>query len=373
MFGELGDSDIYENNRGGGFDASDADANFAFDTQNDVNATVSDDFLDTFSDAGYAAPSQQAGGQAAPQGGILGSQGQHQQAYNQGVPPAAQTGQRPPQKGQGLLYILILGLLFAGAVGMFFYKKNAEQAAPPEEQAMGDYFYDKAADGSNGDNGAAANAQAAAPQGDVATVDVELTPGVSKAPDKKASAGTEGKDAKAEAPEKTMSAIEKAMAKKKADKEKEGRVGLNNAVVIPVSSGGRPDPFLPYNQQASMAVKPKFDLVAPPMEIPESDPMIDKVFEFKLTGIMYDNIRPSAILSVDGAEQLVHKGDVVMGYKILDITRKTVTVKYKSNTYEVSAGQSIGANVNLNPVSSLSKQFGGAYSEPSKNVIQFNN
>lgn len=370
MFGELGDSDIYENNRGDGFDASDADANFAFDAQGDANASVSDDFLDTFSDAGYAAPSEQARGQAAPQGGILGAQGQ-QQAFSQGVPPAAGSEQRPPQKGSGLIYILILGLLFAGAVGMFFYKKNAEQAAPPEEQAMGDYFYDQAADGSNA-GGTATGAQASAPQGDVATVDVELTPGVSK-PAVKADAKKDaaGKDAKAQAPEKQMSAIEKAMAKKKADEEKENRVGLGNAVVIPVSAGGRPDPFLPYNHVAQTA-KPKFDLVAPPMEIPESDPMLDKVFEFKLTGIMYDDIRPSAILSVDGAEQLVHKGDSVMGYKILNITRKSVTVKYKSNTYEVSAGQSIGSGVNLNPVSSLSKQFGGAYSS-SKNVIQFNN
>lgn len=359
--GILGYPNMDDNNRDGSFgDYSDIYSNFS-EEGNGTSAENEDAYNSDLFDEQPAVSSN---------GATMNGQSQ-QQDSNQGLPPAADSEQRRPQKGSGLIYILILGLLFAGAVGMFFYKKNAEQTAPPEEQAMGDYFYDQAADGSNA-GGPATDAQASAPQGDVATVDVELTPGVSK-PAVKADAKKDaaGKDAKAQAPEKQMNAIEKAMAKKKADEEKENRVGLGNAVVIPVSAGGRPDPFLPYNHVAQTA-KPKFDLVAPPMEIPESDPMLDKVFEFKLTGIMYDDIRPSAILSVDGTEQLVHKGDSVMGYKILNITRKSVTVKYKSNTYEVSAGQSIGSGVNLNPVSSLSKQFGGAYSS-SKNVIQFNN
>lgn len=376
MFGELGDSDIYENNRGGSFEEpSDSDTNFTFDAQNDVNASVSDDFLDTYdSDESYAGPSSED-----MQSGLLGGISE-QDAFAQGVPSAdSQNFQEQSQvrssngqqKSSGLIYILILVLLFAGAVGMFFYKRNAEQASmPPENQAMGDYFYDKAADG----------AQKNEPQGaqneSMATVDVDLAP----ANETNAAAIPAKADVSKTEPavkeEKSMNAIERAMVKKKADEAKEKQLGLKttaSSVVIPVSSGGRTDPFLPYGTQLASANKPKFDIVAPPLEIPEADPMIDKLMDFKITGIMFDNIRPSAILTVDGDEQLVHKGDNVMGYHILNITKNKVVVKYKTNVYEVSAGQSLKPEgVNLNPVSSISKQFGGAYSNTPKNIIQFN-
>ena len=172
-------------------------------------------------------------------------------------------------------------------------------------------------------------------------------------------------------PEKEMNAIEKAMAKKKADEQKEKKISLgNNSVVIPVSSGGRADPFLPFGQ-AVVSSAPKFDIVAPPLEIPEADPAVDKILDFKLSGILFDAVRPSAILNIDGAEQLVHKGDVVMGYQVINITRKSVVVKYGTNTYEISAGQSLEQGVNLNNNSALSKQFGGAYSADSKGAIKF--
>lgn len=371
MFGELGDSDIYENNRGGGFDTSDNDTNFAFDAQNDANASVSDDFLDTFSDAGYTGNAQ-TGGQPQPSG-ILGSN-QQQASYNEAT--AAQsmaTSQPQPKKSSGLLYVLILILLFAGAAGMFFYKKYQEQSAATGEQSVGDYFYDKASSNAEGNASGDASPDVNAPQGDMATVDVNLEPGVSKPVEKAKSGEGDKTAADAQKPEKEMSAIEKAMAKKKADEKKESQVGLGNSVVIPVSAGGRPDPFMPYGAQIAAKNKPKFDLVAPPLEVPELDDMTKGMFSIKLSGIMYDDVRPSAIISLgEGNDQLVHKGDIVNGYKVLNITKNSVLIKYNANTYEITAGQSIGENVKLNPVSTISSQFGGAYSSPSGKVIQFN-
>ena len=274
--------------------------------------------------------------------------------------------QVPQKKSSPVFFLLILVLLLVAAVGMFFYKKNQEQAPQPDGQAMGDYFYDKASSTPDAVVPEAAPAPQNAPEGNVATVDVDLTQSVSQKAD------TKGENVKAD-DSKPLTAIEKAMAKKKADEAKENQVGLRtaNSVVIPVSSGGRADPFLPYGQQVAMSAKPKFDLVAPPLEIPAEDPMVDKLLNFKITGIMYDSVRPSAILTVDDTEQLVHKGDIVAGYKILNITKNAVVVKYKTNVYEVSTGQTLNTGVNLNPVSSISKQFGGVYNSD-KNVIKFN-
>ena len=271
------------------------------------------------------------------------------------------------------IYLIVLGLVLVAAVGLFFYKKNmSSQDVVSSEQAMGDYFYDKAEQNVSA-QAPQADAQATETQGqqqNLATVDVDLTANTAAVP----SAATQNDKAQAvkkDGADKPLTALEKAMAKKKADEQKDKLSFGGNSVVIPVSAGGRPDPFLPYGVQSPAASKPQFDLVAPPMDVPEADPMTEKIFNFKLTGIMYDNVRPSAILSIDDTEQLVHKGDIVAGYKILDIKKKSVVVKYNSNTYEICAGQNLETGVNLNPVS-VSNQFGGAYSQ-SSNVIQFNN
>ena len=175
---------------------------------------------------------------------------------------------------------------------------------------------------------------------------------------------------------KPLNAIEKAMLKKKQDESKEKQLGLGtNPVIIPVNAGGRPDPFLPYTQiqQEKMAKSLAFDIIAPPTTVPSEDPVVDQVVQTKISGIMYDSSRPSAIINVGGADQLVHKGDTFKDCKVLDITRNSVVIKYKNNVYQATVGQTLGEGVNLNPVSNLSKQFGGLYSKSGNNVIEFNN
>lgn len=189
MFGELDDSDIYENGPNGGFD-NNADANSGYSYGNSDD-TSSDDFLDMSS---YEEPSSSSNyGQET--GGVLGSG-----AYN--VPPqqnmntqsneaqgdfiqGAAPSQQPPKKSSSLIYILLLGLVFIAAAGMFFYKKNmAQSEAPAQDQAMGDYFYDQtAADAPK------PAAEESAPAG-TATIDVDLANGaaVDKVADKNAPA-----------------------------------------------------------------------------------------------------------------------------------------------------------------------------------------
>lgn len=292
-------------------------------------------------------------------------------------------------------YILIMALLVV-AIGAYVYTQSpfALGGKPVvSEQADGDYFYDQALNASGNDDDVTIPAQTGEP---MATVEVDLSTApvanvvpsqptndvkvvepskveTVKVEDKK----VETKDKVVKKPDvvveekKPLNAFERAMAKSKIDEEKLSQIGLSNkSVVIPVISGGRPDPFLPSDSKLAQE-QIKFDLVAPPTTVPEADAKIDSLMSIKITGIMYDNVRPSAIIVLDGNEQLIHKGDYVMDYQVLDITKDKVLVKYKTNTFEISAGQTVKhEGVNINPVSSLSKQFGGVYSSNPEKAIQ---
>ena len=125
-------------------------------------------------------------------------------------------------------------------------------------------------------------------------------------------------------------------------------------------------------KKEALAKLPKFEIIAPPTVIPEADPVVDELVQTKISGIMYDQARPSAIVNFGGEDQLVHKGDVVKGYNIVNITKNSVVIKYKNNIYQATVGQTLDDGVNLNPVSGLANQFGGVYNKSAGNVIQFN-
>lgn len=379
MFGELGNSDIHDNEPNYGFDEF-YNGDNGYSSDNDrLTPSQDEDLWDVGS---YdSAPSQDVpvNGNVAQndvQQSNLGTQGPapqefaaNEQAANQGEPAAA-----PKKKSGGVIYLLLLLLVFVAAAGMFFYKKNmGSDAGSTAEQSMGDYFYDKASADAGNNTPSASNEP-------TATVDVNLSeslparPEETAAADKTAAPADEGSaDIAAGEAQKKLTPLEKAMLKKKADEQKESQTGLAaNSVIIPVSAGGRVDPFMPYMQKEALAKLPKFELIAPPTVIPEADPVVDELVQTKISGIMYDQARPSAIVNFGGEDQLVHKGDVVKGYNIVNITKNSVVIKYKNNIYQATVGQTLDDGVNLNPVSGLANQFGGVYNKSAGNVIQFN-
>lgn len=375
MFGELDDSDIYEENQGNGFGGS-SDSGFSgYDGFADANEeTNSFDSNVNFEQSGVLGANYGDEQLAVPSQGDEVFSGNSD--YNQEQPPKKAKAKMKP----AVLYVLILAVLFAGAVGMFFFKQNATQSLPPSGQAMGDYFYDQAA-GTKPDGAATGVADSG-----TATVEVDL--GTTAAPEVAPSVASSAQPEALVTPSapasavdkiatpvasKPMNALEKAMAKQKADSEKENALGLGKSVVVSVSGGGRVDPFLPFKQSESLANGPKFDLIAPPLEIPVQDPVVDELMATKISGIMYDKVRPSAIVNFGADDQLVHTGDVVKGFKIVGITKNSVVIKYGTNVYQATVGQTLSEGINLNPVSSISRQFGGAYAKTPKNVIQFNN
>ena len=140
----------------------------------------------------------------------------------------------------------------------------------------------------------------------------------------------------------------------------------DDMVFINVENMGRANPFMPPNESDLLAAVPKDTLkydVLPPLEQPEADENARKVITTKVSGIMYDKIRPSAILNVDGSDYLVRSGDVLNGYKVLSIEKSVVTVQMGANVYKAGVGELIAEGkdgITYNQVANLSSKFGGA-------------
>ncbi len=376
MFGELDDSNIYES-----FDAfsenndgNNAGAEFSFgDSSGNQGDSINDDFLDMSSYAESSAQEQQQiPDQELFEQPVMGApQLDGQQGYEEQVSqPQTQTA----KKGGGGFFVILLLLVAVAAGGMFYYKKFMTPA-PSQDNAAGDYFYDQASQ-----QGATPTAQEQ--DANTATVDVNLGDEAQKNAEKteqsednnlsKDEAAQIAADEEKLANDKSLSPQERAELKKKLDLKRENQFGFGSKkVTIPVAAGGRVDPFLPLDEKAAIANAQKFDLIAPPPEVPLEDPVVDQVTQTKISGIMYDSSRPSAIVNIGGTDYLVHKGDNVNGFQILNITKNSVTIKYNANIYQATVGEEVGSNVQLNPVSNIANQFGGAYKKPPKNAIQF--
>lgn len=326
MFGELDDSDIYVNNQNDNFDEP-LISEFA---EEDVLAN------DTPAD----------------------EPGANDECANPQEKPKADNSKL-------LIYVLVLILLVAGAAGAYFYKMKASQqdeiaVVGQETSEMGDFFYDKAkADGA---------------AEDTTIVDVELAAPTEQKAENAAAPAPEAKtEQKAEEKEFSPAAAVKEQAKKELEKKNKLMQDKSRQVVIPVTNGGRVNPFMPYNSALANAKPPEFDLIPPPLEVPEADPFVESMVSTKISGIMYDSQRPSAIINCGGSDHLVHKGDKVQGYQVIDITKDRVVLKYGSNIFRATVGQAIGGNgVVFNEVSNLNRQFGGAYSKTPSNVIEIN-
>lgn len=141
---------------------------------------------------------------------------------------------------------------------------------------------------------------------------------------------------------------------------------------IYVEDVGRSDPFLPNFEFSAYPVsslnkpRPSYDLLPPPETI-TSDQTATDVMTTKVSGLMYDAKSPTAIINITGSDYLVKKGDVINDYKVLDIEKNSVTVKYGQNVYKAGVGELFtGEGINYNTVSNLENKFGGANNSKDK-------
>lgn len=131
-------------------------------------------------------------------------------------------------------------------------------------------------------------------------------------------------------------------------------------VTLTVDDFGRSNPFLPANESYSNVTKYGFELMAPPETI-SSDTEAAKIVSTKVSGIMYDNKNPSAILNIEGSDYLVRSGDYIDRYKVLSINKDLVTVQLGPNIYKARVGEAIAdAEINRNVIYNLENKFGGA-------------
>lgn len=137
-------------------------------------------------------------------------------------------------------------------------------------------------------------------------------------------------------------------------------------VAINLEDAGRADPFLPYNEALEQIKSQRnvkiYNGILPPVEtLASPSKAIEKILSTKVSGIMYDNYNPSAILNIDGVDYLVRSGDIVNNYKVLSISKSVVTVQSGSNVYKAGVGQLLASdNLNKSNIVNLENKFGGA-------------
>lgn len=142
-------------------------------------------------------------------------------------------------------------------------------------------------------------------------------------------------------------------------------------VAISLEDAGRADPFLPYNEALEQIKNQRsvkiYNGILPPVEnLPSPSKAVEKILTTKVSGIMYDNYNPSAILNIDGVDYLVRSGDTVGNtvgdnYKVLSISKSVVTVQSGSNVYKAGVGQLLSYDdINKSNIVNLENKFGGA-------------
>lgn len=115
--------------------------------------------------------------------------------------------------------------------------------------------------------------------------------------------------------------------------------------VIKVVPTGRSHPFMPIAKYATTDIPDasilydKSGVPKPPSEygIPEEETV--QLMTIAVSGIMYDEIKPSAIITYDNNDYFVQKGDKLDNYKIIEIAKNHVTIALGPNTYRANIGE----------------------------------
>lgn len=125
------------------------------------------------------------------------------------------------------------------------------------------------------------------------------------------------------------------------------------------------NPFLPTDEinkrVTKKVVKQNPNYVLPPA-VTDISNSARLLLQTSVSGIMYDPYSPSAIIKINNTDYLVKKGDSIMGYKVLNISPKIVTIKRDANIYNAPIGRILATldSTNNNQISNLNSRFGGS-------------
>ena len=142
----------------------------------------------------------------------------------------------------------------------------------------------------------------------------------------------------------------------------------NDTIMISYNPTSRVNPFKPpvispkEDKSYQLLNTTDFEIIEPPAAS-EPDENLTMLLQTQISGILYDDESPSAIIKLNGKDQFVKKGDVISGYKVQSITKDKVLVSYKNNSYVASVGQLFtrGELEKKPAVANLENKFAGRY------------
>ena len=148
----------------------------------------------------------------------------------------------------------------------------------------------------------------------------------------------------------------------------------NNSIMVTYNKAARINPFKPpvieglqsgvYDELNNT----DFEIIEPPAQS-APDENLTRLLQTQISGILYDEENPSAIVNLNGLDHFVKAGDVVSGYTIDSITRDKVQVSYKDNSYVASVGELFtrGSLDKQRAVVNLENKFAGRYKNKNNN------
>ncbi len=140
----------------------------------------------------------------------------------------------------------------------------------------------------------------------------------------------------------------------------------NNEIMVAYNKKERKNPFKPpvFTKKDGYATfdNVEFEIIEPPTTSVE-DENLTRLLQTQISGILYDESSPSAIVNLNGLDQFVKIGDSIAGYKIENITKDKVQITYKNNSYVASVGELFtrGALEKQRAVADLENKFAGRY------------
>lgn len=250
----------------------------------------------------------------------------------------------PKKSGSPIFLLLVLIILIGVGVFVFMNKQKGEevvQEQPAQEVVatqtvdsteMGDYFFNEANGGSeemmsvNFDENGSTNVVTQSEQG-------EVVANVTETPSENAEVNLNGEE--------------------------------ENAIMVSYTRPVRLNPFKPTDvdpskERGTIANDTGFEIVEPPVSS-VADENLTKLLQTQISGILYDEDSPSAIVNLNGVDQFVKVGDNVGGYLIEGISRNQVQISYNNNTYVASVGELFTKGVleNRQAVVNLENKFAG--------------
>lgn len=137
--------------------------------------------------------------------------------------------------------------------------------------------------------------------------------------------------------------------------------------VINVQSAGKVNPFLPIQKYIAVNTNTEtiynYDAVTiskPPSDYGEMSEVTTKLMSISVSGIMYDDVKPSAIITLDDNDYFVQKGDKLDDYRVVEIARNNVKIALGNNIYKANLGEEFKIDTFYGNAKYLpSKQGGG--------------